>query len=59
MACRKRTGQQMVRRTKGKKNRTVATIQWLTCIPIDVNVLDPNVIVLQLIYSADNVQTSP
>ena len=41
-----RTGQQAVRRTKGQENRTGGTVHWLTCIPIDVNVLHPAVIVL-------------
>ena len=49
----------MVRRTKRQENKTVGTIHWLTCIPIDLDVLDTAVIVLQLIYSAVNVQTSP
>ena len=49
----------MVRRTKGQENRTGGTIHWLTCIPIDVNVLHPAVIVLQLIYSAVNVKIAP
>ena len=46
----------MVRRTKGQENRTGGRIHWLTFIPIDVNVLHLAVIVLQLIYSAVNVQ---
>ena len=54
-----RTGQQVVRRTKGQENMTGGTIHWLTCIPFDVNVLHPAVIVLQLIYSPLNVQIAP
>ena len=59
-----RTGGQEDRTTggqeeKGQENRTGGTIHWLTCIPIDVNVLHPAVIVLQLIYSAVNVQIAP
>ena len=47
----RRTGKQVIRKTKGPENRTGGTIHWL----IDVNVLYPAVIVLQLIYSAVNV----
>ena len=55
----RRTGQQVVRRTKGQENWTGVTVYSLIWIPIDVNVLHPDVIVLQLIYSADNVQIAP
>ena len=55
----RRTGQQVVRRTKGRENWTGGTIHWLIWIPIDVNVLHPDVIVLQVIYSAVNVQIAP
>ena len=49
----------MVRRTKRQEDRTGGTIHWLIRIPIDVHVLHPAVIVLQLIYSAVNVQIAP
>ena len=52
-----RTGQQGDRWSGGPKDRR--TIYWLTLIPIDVHVLHPTVIVLQLIHSAVNVQISP
>ena len=47
----RRTGEQVIRKTKGQENRTGGTIHWL----IDVYVLHPAVIVLTLIYSAVNV----
>ena len=53
------TGQQVVRRTKEQENRTAGKSHWLTCIPIAVNVLQTVVIVLQLIYLADNVRIIP
>ena len=53
------TGQKVVRRTNGQKDRTRGTIHWPTHISIDVDVLHPAIIVLQLIYSAVNVQIAP
>ena len=43
------TEQQGDRTTGGQKDRTGGTMHWLTCITIDVNVLHPAVILLQLI----------
>ena len=49
----------MVRRAKGQDEKTGETICWLTRIPIDVHVLHPAVIGLQLIYSTVNMQIDP
>ena len=53
------TEQQVVSRTEGQEDRRDETIHWLTRIPIDVHVVHPAVIVLQLICSAVNVQIAP
>ena len=55
----RRTGQQVIRRTKGQEDMTGGTNYWLTHIPIDIHVKHPAVIVLQLIYSAVNVKIAP
>ena len=37
-----RTGEQVVRRTKGHEDKTGGTIHWKTHIPLDVHVLRPH-----------------
>ena len=52
-------GQHVVTGTKEQENRTGRIIHWQFCIPIDVNMLHPIIIVLQLLYSAVNAQIVP
>ena len=47
----RRTGGQEDRGRGGQEDRTGGTIHWLTCIAIDVPVLHPAVILLQLILT--------